>query len=155
MAYDNLSDDELVASIEEWANKGENAMQGVMRRVAEYKRRKGQATPAPSPAPTPAPTIQLDGQPITGTPIAREPLVRGDLVTQRTDTPLGRNLWLVTLTTGAHVTHAFEVRTPGVFGPAPAPIDYTVTIDGKTYPITQHGPWQRWRVENKPCATRI
>lgn len=156
MAFDNLSDDELVESIGEWANKGENAMQGIMRRMAEWKRRKGQGAPAPTPVPsptptpTPTPTILLDGQPITGTQVERPPLVRGNLITQRSDTPLGRNLWLVTLTTGAHISYVFEVRTPGVFGPAPQPIAYTVTIDGKTYPITQHGPWQRWRVESTP-----
>lgn len=157
-AIADMTDDELDADIALHANKVENAAQALMRRTNEKAKRKGQVAPAPSPPPTPSPTptptptpaLLIDGQPITGTPIVREPLVRGDLVTTRSETPLGRNLWLVTLTTGDHVSWVFENRTPGVFGPAPAPVDYTVTLGDRTFPITLHGPWQRWRIENKP-----
>lgn len=62
MAYDNLSDVDLAKEAREWVNKGENAMQGAMRRLDELTRRmEGAPSPAPSPTPTPTPTPTPSG----------------------------------------------------------------------------------------------
>ncbi|MDG5746694.1 hypothetical protein P8Q88_00735 [Qipengyuania sp. XHP0207] len=89
-------------------------------------------------------------------------LVRGDLVTDRFEKPIGRNLWLVGMrTTGLadgkpHTSYVIENRTPGVFGTAPVPVTYTVRIEDPAIGATSetainrpHGPWQRWRVESR------
>ena len=57
MAYDDLTEDQLVAEVGAWANKAENALQGVMRRVAEIERRKSGEAPKPIVETEPAPSF--------------------------------------------------------------------------------------------------
>ena len=83
MAYDDRTIDQLVADIGEWANLAENALQGVMRRVAEIERRKGAAptepapvAPEPTPEPSPPPVEEPEPDPIeqpAKPPVVEEP----------------------------------------------------------------------------------